>query len=70
MSVNYYAAGFPTEEGRGCYGDCDYYLAVSRDTDKWEVINRFLEHIYSLERQRKLELNWRSAVDKYLLLWQ
>lgn len=43
---------------------------VSRDTDKWEVINRFLEHIYSLERQRKLELAIRRDVyTKYVETW-
>ncbi len=70
VGVDYYAVGFPTEEGSGCYWDCDYYLVVSRDTDKWEVINRFLEHIYSLERQRKLELAIRRDVyTKYVETW-
>lgn len=54
--------GFPTEAGNGSYWNADYFLVVSDRTKQREVIDAYLNSLYSLARQSELSCPVRNDI--------
>lgn len=62
LGTDYQCVGFPTNNGSGCYWDCDYYLVVNKAANCQETIEKLIEYIYSFNYQLKQDSPIRSDV--------
>lgn len=54
MGEGFHPVGFPTESGEGSYWNADYFLVVSARTEHRELIDAYLNSLYSWSRQSEL----------------
>ena len=62
LGEGFYPVGFPTEAGNGSYWNADYFLVVSDRTKQREVIDAYLNSLYSLARQSELSCPVRNDI--------
>lgn len=54
MGEGFHPVGFPTESGNGSYWNADYFLVVNNRTKHRELIDAYLNSLYSWSRQSEL----------------